>query len=67
MKDAAILNAAYDDAAGVTAEFNLNLLTRINRELGGNFDRRPSPTGAFYQPRAQPRSKCTSSAAGRRR
>jgi uncharacterized SAM-dependent methyltransferase len=28
---------AYDDAAGVTARFNLNLLTRINRELGGNF------------------------------
>jgi uncharacterized SAM-dependent methyltransferase len=28
---------AYDDAAGVTARFNLNLLTRINRELGGDF------------------------------
>jgi dimethylhistidine N-methyltransferase len=38
IKDAKILNAAYDDAAGVTAQFNLNLLTRINRELGGNFD-----------------------------
>lgn len=37
-KDPAILNAAYDDAAGVTAEFNLNLLRRINRELGGDFD-----------------------------
>jgi uncharacterized SAM-dependent methyltransferase len=33
----AILIPAYDDAAGVTARFNLNLLTRINRELGGNF------------------------------
>jgi dimethylhistidine N-methyltransferase len=33
-----VLSAAYDDAAGVTAAFNLNLLTRINRELGGNFD-----------------------------
>lgn len=32
------LLAAYNDAAGVTAEFNLNLLTRINRELGGTFD-----------------------------
>ncbi len=32
------LEAAYDDAQGVTAQFNLNLLTRINRELGGNFD-----------------------------
>jgi len=30
--------AAYDDALGVTAAFNLNLLTRINRELGGDFD-----------------------------
>jgi dimethylhistidine N-methyltransferase len=30
--------AAYDDALGVTAAFNLNLLARINRELGGNFD-----------------------------
>jgi L-histidine N-alpha-methyltransferase len=37
-KDEAILNAAYDDSAGVTAAFNLNLLRRINRELGGNFD-----------------------------
>jgi dimethylhistidine N-methyltransferase len=32
------LLAAYDDSAGVTASFNKNLLTRINRELGGNFD-----------------------------
>ncbi len=37
-KDAKILNAAYNDQQGVTAQFNLNLLTRINRELGGNFD-----------------------------
>ena len=37
-KDQAILEAAYDDAQGVTAAFNLNLLTRINRELGANFD-----------------------------
>ena len=33
------LVAAYDDAAGVTAEFNLNLLSVLNRELGANFDR----------------------------
>ena len=33
-----MLNAAYDDAAGVTAQFNLNVLTRINRELGGDID-----------------------------
>jgi dimethylhistidine N-methyltransferase len=37
-KDSATLEAAYDDAQGVTAEFNLNILTRINRELNGNFD-----------------------------
>jgi dimethylhistidine N-methyltransferase len=36
-KDRATLEAAYDDAQGVTAEFNFNLLTRINRELGGHF------------------------------
>ncbi len=35
IKDAAVLKAAYDDAKGVTAEFNLNLLRRINRELDG--------------------------------
>jgi dimethylhistidine N-methyltransferase len=38
VKDEATLLAAYDDAAGVTAAFNLNLLTRLNRELGANFD-----------------------------
>ena len=38
VKDEATLVAAYDDALGVTARFNTNLLTRINRELGGNFD-----------------------------
>jgi uncharacterized SAM-dependent methyltransferase len=37
-KSPSILIPAYDDAAGVTAEFNLNLLARINRELAGNFD-----------------------------
>jgi dimethylhistidine N-methyltransferase len=37
-KDERILHDAYNDAAGVTARFNLNLLVRINRELGGNFD-----------------------------
>ena len=39
-QDPALLIPAYDDAAGVTAEFNLNLLDRINRELDGDFDRR---------------------------
>jgi L-histidine Nalpha-methyltransferase len=37
-KSSALLVPAYDDAQGVTAAFNLNLLRRINRELGGNFD-----------------------------
>jgi dimethylhistidine N-methyltransferase len=37
-KDRAILDAAYNDAAGVTAAFNLNLLERINRDLGASFD-----------------------------
>jgi dimethylhistidine N-methyltransferase len=37
-KDPAVLRRAYDDAEGVTAAFNLNLLARINRELAGTFD-----------------------------
>ena len=37
-KDPRRIRAAYDDAQGVTAAFNLNLLTRINRELGADFD-----------------------------
>lgn len=37
-KNERALHAAYNDAAGVTAQFDLNLLVRINRELGGNFD-----------------------------
>jgi L-histidine Nalpha-methyltransferase len=37
-KDPAVLKRAYDDARGVTAEFNRNLLHRINRELDGTFD-----------------------------
>ena len=36
IKDEGVLTAAYDDASGVTARFNLNLLTRINRELAAN-------------------------------
>ncbi len=47
-KDAGILRAAYNDAAGVTARFNLNLLTRINRELGANFDLAGFEHHAFY-------------------
>ncbi|HJS87358.1 MAG TPA: L-histidine N(alpha)-methyltransferase [Acetobacteraceae bacterium] len=37
-KDAALLIPAYDDAAGVTAAFNLNILRRLNREAGADFD-----------------------------
>jgi dimethylhistidine N-methyltransferase len=37
-KDRDIIEAAYNDSAGVTAEFNLNLLVRANRELGADFD-----------------------------
>lgn len=38
VKDRRVLEAAYDDREGVTAEFNKNLLRRINRELGADFD-----------------------------
>ena len=47
-KDPAMLEAAYNDALGVTAAFNLNVLARINRELGGNFDLRAFKHHAFY-------------------
>lgn len=49
-KDPAILHAAYNDAAGVTAAFNLNLLHRINRELNGNFNLETFRHYAFYNP-----------------
>lgn len=38
VKDPAVIEAAYDDAAGVTAAFNRNVLTVLNRELGANFE-----------------------------
>jgi dimethylhistidine N-methyltransferase len=44
---------AYDDPAGVTAAFNLNLLGRINRELDGDFDLRQFDHVARYDPEAQ--------------
>ncbi len=47
-KDANVLHAAYNDARGVTARFNLNLLARINRELGADFDLRRFRHYAFY-------------------
>jgi dimethylhistidine N-methyltransferase len=48
VKDEGLLTAAYNDAAGVTARFNLNLLDRINRELGADFDLSRFSHQAFY-------------------
>jgi dimethylhistidine N-methyltransferase len=50
VKDPAVLNAAYNDAAGVTAKFNLNVLAHINRELGADFDLASFSHQAFYDP-----------------
>lgn len=47
-KDRSILEPAYDDPLGVTAAFNLNVLARINRELGGRFDLAAFRHRAFY-------------------
>jgi dimethylhistidine N-methyltransferase len=47
-KDVGVLERAYDDAAGVTARFNLNLLVRANRELGADFDLDAFRHRAFY-------------------
>ena len=48
IKPAEVLKAAYNDAQGVTAKFNLNLLTRINRELNGTFKLASFEHHAFY-------------------
>ena len=48
MKDPAVLHAAYNDSRGVTADFNRNILTRINRELGGDFLTNRFDHSAFY-------------------
>jgi uncharacterized SAM-dependent methyltransferase len=47
-KDPEILEAAYNDRQGVTAEFNLNLLRRLNAELGTDFDLDRFTHRAFY-------------------
>lgn len=47
-KERRMLEAAYNDALGVTAAFNLNVLARINRELDANFDLRAFQHRAFY-------------------
>ena len=49
-KDPHVIVPAYDDSQGVTAQFNLNLLARINRELGGNFDLAKFSHYANYRP-----------------
>jgi dimethylhistidine N-methyltransferase len=50
VKDPAVLHAAYNDAAGVTAAFNKNMLVRANRELSANFDPDAFAHYAFYNP-----------------
>jgi L-histidine N-alpha-methyltransferase len=52
VKDPAILERAYDDSAGVTAEFNLNVLRRLNRDLGASFDLRAFRHQAVWVPEA---------------
>jgi len=49
-KDPKVLHAAYNDSAGVTAGFTLNLLRRMNRELEANFDLAGFAHDAFYNP-----------------
>ncbi|MFC3675537.1 L-histidine N(alpha)-methyltransferase [Ferrovibrio xuzhouensis] len=53
VKDPAILHAAYNDAAGVTGAFNLNVLHRIRRELDSDIDPAGFDHYAFYEPRLQ--------------
>jgi L-histidine N-alpha-methyltransferase len=48
VKDVGVLHAAYNDARGITAEFNQNVLHVLNRELGANFDVRRFAHRAFY-------------------
>jgi uncharacterized SAM-dependent methyltransferase len=50
MKDPNLIRNAYDDSHGITARFNLNLLTRMNRELGGNFNVNKFGFYSFYNP-----------------
>ena len=48
VKDPRVIEAAYDDSAGVTAQFNLNVLHVLNRELGADFDIASFEHVAFY-------------------
>lgn len=52
LKDPAVIEAAYDDAAGVTAEFNLNLLNNMNRELAADFEPDRFRHRALFNPEA---------------
>jgi uncharacterized SAM-dependent methyltransferase len=52
-KKPAILNSAYNDKAKITAKFNLNLLSRINRQLEGDFDIKNFEHYAFYNQEEQ--------------
>ena len=49
-KDPAVIDAAYNDSAGVTARFNLNMLTHLNREFGSDFDEGSFEHRATYRP-----------------
>ncbi|MEO8808825.1 MAG: L-histidine N(alpha)-methyltransferase [Rhodanobacter sp.] len=51
-KDAAVIEAAYNDAAGVTSEFTLNMLARLNREIGSDFALSTFAHRAHYNPMA---------------
>jgi dimethylhistidine N-methyltransferase len=51
-KDPAVIEAAYNDRAGVTAEFTLNMLARLNREIGSDFDLAAFAHRARYNPMA---------------
>jgi dimethylhistidine N-methyltransferase len=51
-KDPAVIEAAYNDRAGVTAQFTLNMLARLNRELGADFDLSAFAHRARYNPMA---------------
>ena len=50
IKDSAVLDAAYDDAIGVTAAFNLNMLRHVNHLIGADFDVRQWRHRAFFNP-----------------
>jgi dimethylhistidine N-methyltransferase len=53
VKDPTVLHAAYNEAAGITAAFNKNLLARANREVDANFDLSAFAHYAFYNPKPQ--------------